>query len=674
MPSRAALFFRCLGAILLLAAVTWIVEIGVLAMLWRGQTLPAYAFFPNQAYDFLAKIRWFADAALGWAPALPDQFAGLSIADKLAALAPLVPATLMTALVLGAAGGVLCALVRSRRSSLRGDLVAWTVFALVVHVVVSLPAFGLDDGLRVSRLAFRARSLVVDGMLLATAVSLVSFGIAWALAPVFERSRVLAIAALMLVFGAAAFASNAQRPAPPPPAYAAATPDPSKPRRNVVLISLDSLRADHVGAYGYKRDTSPRFDRFAKDGVLFRNAISTSSWTLPTHLTMFTGRSQVSHGVVVDTLVLSTAVPTLGEIFKDAGYATAGFVSGPYVGGHYGYARGMDTYTDFSASWGKGAEARAAILSPTINEKALAWLDERAAEGREAKEPFFLFLHYFDIHYDFVPPAPYDKMFDPDYTGTMDGRFFIERDDVHAKMDPRDLEHILALYDGEIRFTDEHVGRILDRLKALGLDDDTVVLITADHGDEFFEHGNKGHHRTVYDEVLRIPFALRLPGGEHAGKTVDEQVSLLDVFPTLLDAAGFRVPSDVEGESLAAWLRGQRSSREAIYSDFYDKRGFNLQVARRTPAEKTIQHFNRITHPRRGPLEYYNLAKDPAETDNRADEDLPQMTAALEAMTTWLELRWRTHRHTELATAGVASIEIDAETQERLKALGYVGD
>jgi arylsulfatase A-like enzyme len=668
MPSRAVLFLRCLGALVLYASVTWVIEIATMLALWRGQTLAAYAFFPNQAYDFLAKIRWFAGDFLSWAPALPDRFAGLSTADKLAALAPLVPATLVTALVVGAAGGLLCAFFGRRRGSLRGDLVAWAVVAVLVHVAVSLPAFGLDEGLRVSRLAYRARSLIVDGMLLATVVSVVSFAVAYAIAPAFERSRALAATGLLAVFAAAAWTSSATPPAPPPPAYTAAAPDPSRPRRNVLLISLDSLRADHVGAYGYKRDTSPSFDRFAKDGVLFRNAISTSSWTLPTHLTMFTGRSQLSHGVVVDTLVLSTAIPTLGQIFKEAGYATAGFVSGPYVGGHYGYDRGMDTYTDFSASWGKGAEARAAILSPTINEKAIEWLD------KAHKEPFFLFLHYFDIHYDFVPPAPYDTMFDPDYTGTMDGRFFIERDDVHAKMDPRDLEHIRALYDGEIRYTDEHVGRILDKLKALGVYDDTVVLITSDHGDEFFEHGNKGHHRTVYDEVLRIPFALRLPGGEHSGKTIDEQVSLLDVFPTLLDAAGFRVPSDVEGESLAGWLRGRRSTREAIYSDFYDKRGFNLQVARRTAGEKTIQHFNRITHPKRGSLEYYDLARDPAESDNRADEQPAKMTSAVEAMTTWLELRWRTHRHTQLATDGTASIEIDADTQERLKALGYVGD
>ncbi|MFN2377696.1 MAG: sulfatase [Candidatus Binatia bacterium] len=667
MSSRSSAFLRCIGALLLLVAATWAVELAVFALLWRGLSLAPYAFFPHQSWDFLAKIRWFGDPLLGWAPALPDRFAGPDLSGLLSALAPLLPATFVTALVVGAAGGLLCALRPSRSGSLRRDLVAWAVLGLLIHIAVSIPAFGLEEGLRISRLAYRARSLIVDGMLLATTVSVVAFVVAWAVAPLLSRSRALAGAGVAALAAVAFLASASPVPLPTPSAVA--VPDPSRPRRNVVLISLDSLRADHVGAYGYKRDTSPNFDRFAREGVLYRNAIATSSWTLPTHLTMFTGRSQISHGVNVDTKVLSSAIPTLGEIFHEAGYATAGFVSGPYVGGHYGYARGMDEYEDLSARWGKGAEARAAILSPEINEKGLAWL-----AGQDGEQPFFLFLHYFDIHYDFVPPPPYDTMFDPDYTGTMDGRMFIERDDVHPRMDPRDLDHIRALYDGEIRFTDEHVGRILDHLKSHGLLESTVVMIVSDHGDEFFEHGNKGHHRTVYDEVLHIPFALRLPGGEHAGKTVDDQVTLLDVFPTLLDAAGFSVPGDAEGDSLVAWLRGEKPTREAIYSDFYDKRGFNLQVARRTPAAKTIQHFNRITHPKRGPLEYYDLASDADESDNRADQHPGEVAAFVDAMTGWLDRQWQMHRLAEHAAGGQESIEIDEETMKRLESLGYVGD
>lgn len=670
MSVRIPAFLRCMGALLLLLGCTWVVEIATFLVLWRGQTLPAYGFFANQAYDFLAKIRWFGDSMLGWAPALPDRFAGLELTDKITALLPLLPATLVTAIVVGAVGGLVCAVAARRPAgSVRRDLLVWTAFGILVHLAASIPGFRPEEGLRLSHLPFRARSLVIDGMALSTCILLASFVIARALAPVFARSPTAAGLGLLALFVLAGVGATAQvAGSPVTPAASLPALDPGQPRRNVVLISLDSLRADHVGAYGYERDTSPNFDRFAREGVLFRNAIATSSWTLPTHITMFTGRSQVSHGVFEDTRVLSPAVATLGEIFHAAGYATAGFVSGPYVAGHYGYARGMDTYIDLSAGWGKGAEARAAILSPEINEKGLAWLEEFGSQ------PFFLFLHYFDIHYDFVPPPPYDKMFDPDYTGTMDGRFFIERKDVHANMPARDLEHIKALYDGEIRYTDEHVGRVLDRLRAKGLLDSTVVMIVADHGDEFFEHGNKGHHRTVYDEVLHVPFALRLPGAEHAGRTIDSQVSLIDVFPTLLGAAGFPVPAEAEGENLVAWIRGDDSDREAIYADFYDKRGFNLQVARRTPASKTIQHFNRITHPKRGPIEFFTLANDAAESDNRADQNPGDVDASIEAMSGWLESQWRSHRRTEALTGDDASIEIDEETKKRLESLGYVGE
>jgi len=198
-------------------------------------------------------------------------------------------------------------------------------------------------------------------------------------------------------------------------------------------------------------------------------------------------------------------------------------------------------------------------------------------------------------------------------------------------------------------------------------------MIVADHGDEFFEHGNKGHHRTVYDEVLHVPMMIRFPHGEHAGQTVDTQTSLLDVFPSILDAAGLAVPAGAEGESLVAWIRGDASKREAVYSDFYDKRGFNLQVSRRTPAEKTIQHFNRITHPSQGSLEEYDLSRDAAEKSNLVRGRPAETATAVRAMTAWLDGQWRFHRQVE-ASSGNASIKIDNETMQRLKSLGYVGN
>ncbi|HEY2773568.1 MAG TPA: sulfatase [Candidatus Binatia bacterium] len=668
MAPRVPAFLRCLGALLLLTATTWVVEIAAFVVLWRTQTLAPYAFFPNQAYDFLAKIRWFGDGFLKWAPALPDRFAGLGAGDKLSMLSALLPSTLVVALIAGTLGGLLCAALPRRRGSLRRDVVVWALVALAVHLAATIPAMNLDEGIRVGKMAFRARSLVIDGMVLATVVSVVAGAIAWAIAPMVARSRALSGAGLAAMALAAGAAVTAHPALPPPQPAAAVHAAAGAVHRNVILISLDSLRADHVGAFGYKRDTTPSFDRFTKESVLFTNAIASSSWTLPTHMTMFTGRSQLAHGVVVDTLVLPRAVPTLGEIFHDAGYATAGFVSGPYVNGHYGYDRGMDTYVDLSASI-KGADARSAVLSPAVNEKGIAWIDQTSSD-----RPFFLFLHYFDIHYDYVPPPPYDKMFDPDYTGTVDGRRFIERPDINPQMPKRDLDHVIALYDGEIRFTDEHVGLVLDHLKQKGLLDNTLVMIVADHGDEFFEHGNKGHHRTVYDEVLHVPFAIRLPGGEHAGEKIETQASTLDVFPTLLDAAGLAPPPEAEGESLIGWIRGEKPRRDAVYSDFYDKRGFNLQVSRRTLQTKTIQHFNRITHPSKGPFEYYDLARDAGEQHDEARQSRAQIATAAELMTGWLNERWRAHRAAETLSGGSSSIELDAETKQRLKSLGYVGN
>ena len=325
----------------------------------------------------------------------------------------------------------------------------------------------------------------------------------------------------------------------------------------------------------------------------------------------------------------------------------------------------MDSYQDLSAQYGHRDEARSAIVSPKLTDLVLPWLEQHR-DG-----PFFLFVHDFDIHYDYIPPSPYDTMFDPDYRGTVDGTNFIERADVNRKMNPRDLAHIVALYDGEIRFTDDHVAKILDKIDELGLRDRTLVVLVADHGDEFFEHGNKGHHRTVYDEVLRVPMVMRLPGLAKPGSVVDEQVSLVDIMPTILSAAGIQPPSGVEGMSLLPMLQGKPSGRSAIYAEFFDKRGFNLQVARRTPGDKVIQHFNRITHPHSEPVEFYDLVG-----DAREQHDLARGAGRLKArseltqMAQWLNDRWAVHRRLELESGN--RIDIDDDTMQRLKSLGYV--
>jgi arylsulfatase A-like enzyme len=385
---------------------------------------------------------------------------------------------------------------------------------------------------------------------------------------------------------------------------------------------------------------------------------------------MFTGRYELNHGVIGDTLVLSRAVPTLGEILKANGYLTGAFVSGPYLGGHYGYARGMDAYLDLSAGHEKRHDAGSMVLAPAVTEHALAWLDVNS------QSPFFLFLHYFDIHYDYVPPPPYDTMFDPSYSGSIDGRRFLERPDIDADMNPRDLQHILALYDGEIRFTDDQVGRVLTKLDDLGISDDTLVLIVSDHGDEFFEHGKKGHQQTLYREVLDIVFIVRMPHGLYAGRKIDVPVSLIDVMPTILDVLGIPIPIGVDGKSLRQLLAQPASfARESVYAELYYKGALNVQVARRTADSKVIQHFNRITHPRRPSLEYYDLNSDPTERQNAARFRPAELMSALDAMARSLEERWRVRRaRADTTHEEDLRITLDEETLRRLESLGYVED
>ena len=661
------------AALLLLEAIQIVLETAAAALVFRGLILPPYGFFPTQIYDFVAKIRWSLAGPLGWLPELPAEFRAPSFADHCALIAQLLPACIATALVLGVAAGVAGAIVtlrRKARPSVIGYLWLWACVGAVVHVAAAVPPLSLEDSPTLHHLAYRARSFVVDGTVVAVAVFVASVALARFAAPLLARSRALAVSlgCVLLVAAAAGLLAAGSEEAKSAETAPVAQKAARLPDVNVVLISLDSLRADHVGCYGYGRATTPAIDKLASEGVRFANAVSTTSWTLPAHLTMFTSRYQLSHGVVHDTYVLSPDVPTLAEAMKHAGYVTAGFVSAPYLAAHYGYARGMDTYEDVSAKYGHRAEARTAVVSQDLVDLVLPWLDAHA------RDPFFLFVHDFDIHYDYVPPPPYDKLFDPDYHGKVDAKNFLERPDINRHMDKRDLDHVLALYDGEIRFTDDHVARILKKIDDLGLRSRTIVILLSDHGDEFFEHGNKGHHRTVYDEVLRVPFVVRLPDGARAGAVVDDEVSLVDVMPTILDLTGAGEPPGMEGVSLQSLLHGGTLARKAVFAEFYDKRGFNLQVARRTRESKVIQHFNRIAHPSRPAVELYDLAKDPGEKRDVAAKDPAAVRSDLDDTATWLNERWRVNRELQRAGGGANRTKIDADTMERLKSLGYVNE
>src|SRR6185436_11342664 len=193
---------------------------------------------------------------------------------------------------------------------------------------------------------------------------------------------------------------------------------------------------------------------------------------------------------------------------------------------------------------------------------------------------FFLFLHYWDVHYDYAPGAPYDSMFDPDYRGDVSGDNFYFNPRVNAHMNARDLEHVVALYDGEIRLVDDHIAKLRAALDRLAIAGKTIIVLTADHGDEFFEHGNKGHHRTLYDEVLRVPLLIYVPGATIAGVRVAAGASIVDGMPTLLGMTGIALPEVLEGTDFTRVLfEGVLAPERTVFSELYRKGSLNVQVA-----------------------------------------------------------------------------------------------
>ena len=400
------------------------------------------------------------------------------------------------------------------------------------------------------------------------------------------------------LFMAAAFAC-AKEPAGPPP--------------NVLLISFDSTRRDILSSYGHSAPyapgvaTSPQVDRLASEGVRFEQAYSTTSWTLPAHMTLMTGLPELAHAVELDNLELAPEHRTLAEILQQDGYLTAGFYSGPYLAPNYGFGRGFDRY---EAMWSeelkqaledlKAVEAEEAdlpkdagrapreqlflrkkdaidrietrshrdITSMQITDAALDVV--RAARGGD--RPWFLFLHYFDPHYDYVAPGDHSTRFDPDYAGDMDGRDFIDNPRVSEQtpllanpkahkrvIGERDLEHVRALYDGELSWTDEQLGRLLDELRESGELDDTLVVFLSDHGDEFFEHGNLGHRKNLYEESVQVPLVLRYPKALPQGKSVSGVVTLADVSATIYDLIGLEPVIETPSRSLVPLARGKES-------------------------------------------------------------------------------------------------------------------
>ncbi len=328
-------------------------------------------------------------------------------------------------------------------------------------------------------------------------------------------------------------------------------------RRNVLIVTVDTLRADHLGFHGYARATSPRLDAFVARGAVFERAISTSPWTLPAYGTLFTGLEPARHRVGIsarregafgedhddrpgDFQALVCETPTLAEAFAAGGWTTGALVSNPFLFSASRIDRGFDSF----AGYVNRAEAGV--------ELAERWI---AARG---DAPWFLMLHLMDPHTPYTPPAPYDTQFSSRSFRTVE-KYPPANEDVRAGgLTQAEKDLLVDSYDGEIAYTDAQIGRLLDFLQARGALDRTIVVLHSDHGEEFWEHGSFEHGHTLYDEVLHVPLAFVAPGIVAPGLRIPGRTSTVDVFATLLQLAGLPVPAGIDGFGRAAALSVDR--------------------------------------------------------------------------------------------------------------------
>ncbi len=397
---------------------------------------------------------------------------------------------------------------------------------------------------------------------------------------------------------------------------------------NILVITTDTTRADHIGCYGNRGVKTPVLDRLAADGILCAHATTPSPSTLPAHSSLLTGLYPYNHGARANgTFRLQDDVTTLAERLKAEGYQTGAFVSAFVLDSRYGLDQGFDLYHDdltkgmkYSANMFR---ERAAELT---NEPATKWLRENAGDDK----PFFMWVHYFDPHAVYLPPEPFRSQY---------------------KHDP---------YDGEIAYVDSQIGVLLSQLEDLGVRDKTLVIYTSDHGEGLGEHGEQTHSLLVYDSTLHVPMIWHAPGGLPAGKILERQTCLIDVAPTILHLLGMDVPAELDGINLC------KQSAE-------DERSVLIE----TIATMTMHGWAPLIGVRRDDYKYilaptpelYDLVEDPGEINNLHDDSPNLVKEFGNQLANWLG------DDPYLAKKGgidLGNMEVDDEAMRRLAALGYI--
>ncbi len=419
-------------------------------------------------------------------------------------------------------------------------------------------------------------------------------------------------------------------------------PEPGPPRI-ALLISIDTLRPDHLGAYGHDRPTSPGLDALAAEGVLFETALSTSPWTLPAHATLLTGLYPHRHGLTSATGSLAERIPTLATILGAQAFETAAIVNSAYLDRRYGFARGFDRYHYIREQPGR--------LPPSIEvtDRAIAWLEE------ERTRRLFLFLHYYDVHSDYRSLPRYEREFLRPYAGAVDGsteQLLLFRSG-RFEIGDEDVARLRDLYDAGIRQMDDEIGRLIAYLAREDLLDETLLVVTSDHGEEFLEHGGVLHGRTQYEELLRVPLLLRGPGIP-AGTRVAAPVSLVDVVPTVLAALGLPVPPETDGVDLAAFWSAENGGPEARYLfGEADHNNAEHDITRSVRRDRFKLHYNRMTKQ----ATLYDLERDSDEQHDAAAEEPERTRRMLQQLVRIPDAPNRTELDRELSLDEIRHLE-----------------
>jgi arylsulfatase len=455
---------------------------------------------------------------------------------------------------------------------------------------------------------------------------------------------------------------------------------PAPARPDLVLVTIDTLRADRLGLYGSGAATSPFLDSLAGEAVVFENAVATCPATAPAVASILTGLHRASHGVARNGSVMPGDVETLAEILHDAGYRTAGLVANPSLDGALGFGQGFET---FGMPPDLPRDGPDRFAGPALVGAARALLD---APG---DEPVFLWLHFMDPHGAYFAPEAVRARFDPgDYARPGDrelrladanhGLGLVPRyqrvtgQSLGAVVAPRLLR---ARYDAEIAYADEHVAAVAALLQRLGRWQDLVLVVGADHGESLGEHDLWFQHGWfAYEDSLRVPLLVRAPGRLPGGRRVAATVSAIDLAPTLLELLGVAAPASMEGRSLLPVIRGEEGDRPAFAQTYYGNRQTSVRLGATkyvyTPAPPPPDRDDRkrdgwLAHwPTAASEELYDLAADPGELRNLAAHDAATSRAMRGRVEAWLEAQSARQR-------GASRVPGDLDLEEMLRSLGY---